>query len=130
MSTAITFDTLAYVKELETAGIPAAHAEAQAKALAVVIQKVEENRKDELATKRDIDDLRRDIDAKLEKMELRMVIKMGAMILASIGLIVGTLRAFPVPVQFIPQTTQELRQPAPPPALPVQPTPSSSAPTH
>ncbi|MBF0461257.1 MAG: DUF1640 domain-containing protein [Magnetococcales bacterium] len=119
MSIAITFDTLAYVKELETAGIPPAHAEAQAKALAVVIQKVEENRKEELATKRDIDDLRRDIDAKLEKMELRMVIKMGAMILASIGLIVGTLRAFPVPVQFIPQTVQEMHVPAPtPPTTP------------
>ncbi|MBF0162803.1 MAG: DUF1640 domain-containing protein, partial [Magnetococcales bacterium] len=48
---AIPFDTLAFAKELETAGVPPAQAEAQAKALSGVLQKVEEYRLQELATK-------------------------------------------------------------------------------
>ncbi|MBF0437454.1 MAG: hypothetical protein HQL77_19115 [Magnetococcales bacterium] len=52
MSTAIPFDTLAFVKELEGAGIPPAQAEAQAKALATVIRQVDA-RVDDLAARRD-----------------------------------------------------------------------------
>ncbi|MEO5341549.1 MAG: hypothetical protein H7837_13710 [Magnetococcus sp. MYC-9] len=47
---AIPFDTLAFVKKLETAGVPSAQAEAQAEALSGVLQKVEEYRLQELAT--------------------------------------------------------------------------------
>ncbi|MBF0437253.1 MAG: DUF1640 domain-containing protein [Magnetococcales bacterium] len=52
MSTAIPFDTLAFVKELEGAGIPPAQAEAQAKALATVIRQVDA-RVDDLTSRRD-----------------------------------------------------------------------------
>ncbi|MBF0099033.1 MAG: DUF1640 domain-containing protein [Magnetococcales bacterium] len=104
---AIPFDTLAYAKELETAGVPPEQAEAQAKALSNVLQKVEESRLQEMATKQD-----------LRELELRMVIKMGAMILASVGLIIGYLRAFPMPVQIVQAAPQELRQVAPQPAIP------------
>ncbi|MBF0127636.1 MAG: DUF1640 domain-containing protein, partial [Magnetococcales bacterium] len=52
MNHAIPFDTLAFVKELEGAGIPPAHAEAQAKALATVMRQVDA-RVDDLAAKRD-----------------------------------------------------------------------------
>ncbi|MBF0293872.1 MAG: DUF1640 domain-containing protein [Magnetococcales bacterium] len=48
----IPFDTLAFVKELESAGIPQAHAEAQAKALTTVMRQVDA-RVDDLAAKRD-----------------------------------------------------------------------------
>ncbi|MBF0461005.1 MAG: DUF1640 domain-containing protein, partial [Magnetococcales bacterium] len=54
MSLAVPFDTLAFVKELETAGFSTAQAEAQAKALSGVLQKVEESRLQELATKGDV----------------------------------------------------------------------------
>ena len=124
---AVPFDTLAFVKKLETAGVPSSQAEAQAEALSEVLQKVEENRKDELATRRDIDDLRRDIDTKLEKMELRMVIKMAGMILASVGMIIGYLRAFPMPVQIVQPPVQEMRLPAPAPSDSLAP---PSAPTR
>ncbi|MEO5340877.1 MAG: CCDC90 family protein [Magnetococcus sp. MYC-9] len=56
----------------------------------------------------------------MKEMELRMVIKMGMMILASVGMIVGILRAFPTPVQIVHSPAQELRQPVP----------SSLAPAH
>ena len=90
MSTAITFDTLAYAKELETAGIPSAHAEAQAKALSGVLQKVEESRLQELATKGDIDlakaELRKDIEAaKVET--IKWVIVTGIAILGGVAAI-------------------------------------------
>ncbi|MBF0179336.1 MAG: DUF1640 domain-containing protein [Magnetococcales bacterium] len=52
---AIPFDTLAFVKELESAGVPPAQAEAQARALSGVLQKVEEARLKELATKGDVE---------------------------------------------------------------------------
>lgn len=51
-TTAVPFDTLAFVKELETAGIPPAHAEAQIKVLAAAMRHLDA-RVDDLATKRD-----------------------------------------------------------------------------
>ncbi|MBF0341404.1 MAG: DUF1640 domain-containing protein [Magnetococcales bacterium] len=108
-SIAIPFDTLAFVKKLETAGVPSAQAEAQAEALSDVLQKVEESRLKELATKGDI--LR--LESNLKELELRMVIKTGAMILGGIGLLFGLMRAWPLPVQYVPPIPQETRQPAP-----------------
>ncbi|MEO5340813.1 MAG: CCDC90 family protein [Magnetococcus sp. MYC-9] len=130
VSVAIPFDTLAFVKKLETAGVPSAQAEAQVEMLSDVLQKVEESRLQELATKGDVLRLEKEIEtAKTElkrdmkEMELRMVIKMGAMILASVGMIIGYLRAFPMPVQIVPSPAQEMRQqaPAPSPATPTPP---------
>ncbi|MBF0585113.1 MAG: DUF1640 domain-containing protein [Magnetococcales bacterium] len=142
---AVPFDTLAFVKKLESAGVPSPQAEAQAEALTGVFQKVEESRMPDLATKGDVLELKRDIaaiDAKMEtseaelkrdmkEMELRMVIKMAGMILACVGMIVGYLRVFPMPVQIVQPSIQEMRQtalvPAPPPALLV---PPAAAPTQ
>ncbi|MBF0294762.1 MAG: hypothetical protein HQL96_06200, partial [Magnetococcales bacterium] len=53
-------------------------------------------------------ELQRDI----KELELRMVIKMGAMIIGGIGLVFGLMRVWPVPVQFVP-SIQEMRAPAP-----------------
>ena len=123
MSAAITFDTLAYAKELETAGIPSAHAEAQAKALSGVLQKVEESRLQELATKGDIDlakaELRKDIEAaKVET--IKWVIVTGIAILGGVAAINRLVP--PVPAYYQPPT-QEMRQtaPVPSPTLPVPP---------
>ncbi|MBF0614207.1 MAG: DUF1640 domain-containing protein [Magnetococcales bacterium] len=111
MNHAIPFDTLAFVKELESAGVPPAQAEAQAKALSGVIQHLEESRLKELATKGD-----------LKELELRMVIKTGAMILGGIGLLFGLMRAWPIPVQYVP-SAQEMRLPGTPSAPVVLPSP-------
>ena len=76
---AIPFDTLAFAKELETAGIPSAHAEAQAKALSGVLQKVEESRLQELATKGDVRELELRLEGKIEttKAELQKEIEVA-----------------------------------------------------
>lgn len=68
MASAITFDTLAYVKKLKAAGVP----EVQAEALIEIID-------EQLATKRD-----------LKEMEMRLTIRIGAMMTAAI-VIVATL---------------------------------------
>ncbi len=132
--TAITFDTLEYTEQLKAAGVPEDQAKGHAKALALVIKQVD-TRTDEYAAKWEerndkqirsrLDGLatKQDMDTKLEKMELRMVTKTGAMILASVGMIIGYLRDFPMPVQIIQPLTQDLRQSAPIPA-PVPPAPS------
>ncbi|MBF0164924.1 MAG: DUF1640 domain-containing protein [Magnetococcales bacterium] len=114
---AIPFDTLAFAKELESAGVPTAQAEAQAKALSNVLQKVEEARLKELATKGDIQLLQGDIQLlqrDIKELELRMVIKMGAMIIGGIGLLFGLMRVWPLPVQYVSPPAQEMRLPTPP----------------
>ncbi|MBF0346385.1 MAG: hypothetical protein HQL81_01845 [Magnetococcales bacterium] len=55
----------------------------------------------------------KEIDARLKELELRMVIKTGGMILAGIGILFGLMRAWPLPVQFMPVPAQEIRQTVP-----------------
>ncbi|MEO5350398.1 MAG: CCDC90 family protein [Magnetococcus sp. YQC-3] len=141
---AVPFDTLAFVKKLESAGVPSPQAEAQAEALTGVLQKVEESRMQELAskelaTKGDIlrlekeielakTELRKDIettkaefrkDIETAKVEtIKWVIVTGIAILGGVAAI---NRMFPpVPAYYQPPA-QEMRQTAPPPALPVPP---------
>ena len=76
MPSAITFDTLAYVKKLKAVGVPEAQAEVQAEALVEIID-------EQLATKRD-----------LKEMEMRLTIRLGAMMTAAI-VIVATLVKLP-----------------------------------
>ncbi|WP_130472313.1 coiled-coil domain-containing protein [Candidatus Magnetaquicoccus inordinatus] len=141
MSTSITvpFDTLAFVKRLETAGIPAAHAEAQVEMLSDVIKKVEETRLQELATKGDVREVELRLEAKIEttKAELRRdietakvetikwVIVTGIAVLGGVAAINRLVP--PVPTYYQP-TIQELRQPY---SVPVPPlSPPQSPPTH
>ena len=89
----IAFDTLKYSKRLKDAGVPDSQAEAEAEALAEVL---EVNLK-ELATKADLlvvkTDLTREMDLlrrDMREMEQRMTIKLGAMMMGGIA-IVATL---------------------------------------
>jgi len=78
---AITFDTLKYANTLKAAGIKPDQAEAQAKALADVL---EVNLKD-LATKGDL-------ESGLRELELRMTIKLGAMLVVVVGVIAALIK--------------------------------------
>jgi hypothetical protein len=86
----VTFDTLKFVKTLEEAGVP----EPQAEAFSTAVRDSHEAA--ELATKADlrevetnlrheISDLRKDMDAKFEKLELRMTIKLGSIVVLALG---------------------------------------------
>lgn len=87
MST-ITFDTHKFVRKLRTAGFEEAQAEAVSDAFS------EAQGESDLATKRDIDDLRRDIDVLFERIdgELKLNRWMLGMLLA--GVISLVLKAF------------------------------------
>ena len=61
MTSAITFDTLAYVKKLKAAGVPEKQAEAHAETFAEIVE-------DRIATKQDIRMLKQD----LKELELSM----------------------------------------------------------
>lgn len=71
-----TFDTLLYAKKLKAAGFTDKQAEMQAEALAELMD-------GQLATKRDVDELKRDI----KEMEMRITIKFGGMIVAAVGIL-------------------------------------------
>lgn len=68
---ATTFDKLIYLETLKASGIPEDQARAHAHAL-------DEALRDSVATRQDIALLRSD----MEKLELRLTVKMGAMIIA------------------------------------------------
>lgn len=76
---AITFDTLAYTKKLKSVGFTEEQAEAQAETLSEIIES-------NLATKHDIENVRKDI----EMLKNELILKLGAMLAISIG-VVATL---------------------------------------
>ena len=69
MSSTIAFDTLAYAKRLIAAGVPAKQAEIQVEIFAEIID-------EQIATKRD-----------LKEMEMRITIRLGSMMAASIAIV-------------------------------------------
>lgn len=81
MST-ITFDTLKFANTLKAAGVPDKQAEAEARAVADAIGEVD------VATKRDIADLRTEMQA----MEMRMTIKLGGFLAAAVGILYTLLK--------------------------------------
>ncbi|MBF0152885.1 MAG: hypothetical protein HQL64_03990 [Magnetococcales bacterium] len=127
-ATVISFDTLAFVKELEGAGVPPVQAEAQARALSSVIQQVEESRREELkelSTKGDILRLEKRMEKEIElvKAELRKEIETAKVetikwVIATGFIILGGVAAInrlvppPTPVYYH-APAQEVRQPAP-----------------
>jgi hypothetical protein len=77
------FDTLRYSKKLVAVGFTQQQAEAQTEALAEIVD-------DKLATKRDIEDLKKEI----KELELRMTIKLGSIMLGGLGLLVILMKLF------------------------------------
>ena len=78
MGQALSFDTLAYAKKLISAGFTPQQAEVQAEALAEIID-------EKLATKQDL----RELELRLK---YDLTIRMGAMLAASIAIIVSLVK--------------------------------------
>ncbi len=81
--TTVTFDTLGYFERLKNAGFTEEQAKAQANALREVIE-------ERLATKGDLVQMELRLTSEMQKLELRMTLKLGAMLAASVA-IVATL---------------------------------------
>ncbi|MBF0110790.1 MAG: DUF1640 domain-containing protein [Magnetococcales bacterium] len=63
--------------------------------------------------KRDIENTKVELKRDLKELELRMIIKMGAMILAAVGLLVTAQRLWPIQVQYIPPGIHQETQATP-----------------
>ncbi|MBU2773342.1 DUF1640 domain-containing protein [Acidithiobacillus ferrooxidans] len=77
----ITFDTLKFANKLKAAGLPPEQAEAQAEALAEVI----EGNVQDLVTKDGL-------VTSLKDLEQRLIIKLGGMMLVAVGVIVALVK--------------------------------------
>lgn len=91
MST-ITFDTLKFVDRLEKAGVPREQAAAMAEAQKEVFAEALDT---SLATKVDITRLEHrmeSFDSKIEAMEMRLTIKLGAFLAVAVGVLVTLLK--------------------------------------
>lgn len=77
--TTVTFDTQELVIELEGSGFT----RQQSETVVSVLKKSQS----QLSTKRDIDELKKDIDSQLIQMEQRLVIKQGGLIAFAIGIV-------------------------------------------
>lgn len=76
----ITFDTHVYVKKLKAVGVTEEQAEVQAQAIADWVN-------DNLATKLDLVRTKEDLERTLKELEYRLVIRLGGMMVVSIGII-------------------------------------------
>ena len=86
--TTLTFDTLKFVQRLEKAGVSREHATAEAEALAEVFASPGQG----IATKSDLEKLETRLESKMDAMELRLIIKLGAFMVASVGTTVALIK--------------------------------------
>ncbi|CAK0743733.1 conserved hypothetical protein [Gammaproteobacteria bacterium] len=93
---AITFDTFKFVERLEKAGVPreqaAAFVEAQQQSLSEALDNSLATKADVREVKTEVRELKAELKADMEKMELRMTIKLGALIAAAVGILIAVLR--------------------------------------
>jgi len=71
----IVFDTLKFANTLKEAGVSPSHAEAQAKAMVAAVGEID------VATRHDLSEL-----------ELRMMLKIGGMLVAAVGVLIAAMR--------------------------------------
>ena len=94
MSSAIAFDSLAYVKKLKAVGVPEEQAEVQAEVFAEIIEEKLATKLDlkelEVSLKRDMKELEILLKREMKDLELRLTLRLGAMMTAGI-IIVATL---------------------------------------
>ncbi len=88
----ITFDTLKYAERLKAAGVSESQAKAEAEALRDVLAEALDTT---LATKADVVRLEKRMDSfesKLEAMEQRLTIKLGAFLVIAVGFMLTVLK--------------------------------------
>jgi len=82
---AFAFDSLGYAKRLREAGVPEDQAEAHAEAAREFVMA-------ELATRYDLDVLRRELETKIDTMSLRLTVRMGVMLEAGLSILAAIQR--------------------------------------
>jgi hypothetical protein len=82
---AFAFDSLGYAKHLRDAGVPRDQAEAHAEAARQFIMA-------ELVTRYDLDVLRRELEAKIDTLSMRLTIRMGVMVAAGVAALAAIIK--------------------------------------
>jgi len=82
---AITYDTHAFVKELEYAGYSKKQAEAQCVALSRVLNQIEESRLADIATKGDI----KELEVKIAAAKTETIKWVAGMLIVQAGILIG-----------------------------------------
>lgn len=91
--TTITFDTHKFVRTLKEAGVPETQAEAFSDAFKEAQGEAElATQRDINDVRRDIDDLRRDMESRFIQMEQRLIIKLGALMTVAIGIVAALVK--------------------------------------
>ncbi|MBF0283574.1 MAG: DUF1640 domain-containing protein [Magnetococcales bacterium] len=90
--TTITFDTLALAKELEAVGFPQPQAEAQVRVFAKALGQIEENRRQDLATKGDIDALRSEMHREISDAKADIIKWIAGLLIAQTGVAVALVK--------------------------------------
>lgn len=83
----MTFDTLQYTKNLTAVGVPLQHAEAQAEAIKEFVV-------NNLATKQDIANVKQELENSMREQELRIIIKLGGIIIGSMSILLIMMKLF------------------------------------
>ncbi|EGY28590.1 hypothetical protein Rin_00014770 [Candidatus Regiella insecticola 5.15] len=84
--TSIPFDTLKFVETLETAGID----REQAKAISVAVRDPHEVV--DVATKRDLEDLRKDMNARIDKLSLQLTVRLGSLLIVALSVMTAIIK--------------------------------------
>lgn len=87
MSAVVTFDTLRYAKKMVAVGFTQQQAEAQAEAIAEIVD-------ERLATKQDIKELEIKLETRIRELELHMTIKLGGLMIGGLGTLVILMKLF------------------------------------
>ena len=83
------FNAIKYIGELREAGVPEKQAEVHLRILHEVIESNLATKRDIEEVKRDIEELRSELKRDIKELEQRMTIKLGALIVVTIGVIVA-----------------------------------------
>ncbi len=92
MSQVAIFDTLAYAKKLKAVGFTEEQAEVQAETLSEIIDERLATKQDILALKKDIKELEILLKRDMKEMEMRLTVRFGSMIAASIVIIAALVK--------------------------------------
>jgi len=95
--TAVTFDTLRYAAALKAAGVPDAHAKAQAEALADALRQATQ----ELATKADIAELRMATKLDIAELEARIQAMLNRQLQIRLGVMVALTAIYAAIVKLL-----------------------------
>jgi hypothetical protein len=92
------FDTLAYARQLQKSGLNPEHAMGIAEATREHVMSDLATKSDMLLVKADMLVLRADMKSDMEKLELRMVIKLGGLIIVAMGFLAVVLKLPALPL--------------------------------